>query len=434
MSDFLARQLEPLLLEHAQAPGWCVAFSGGLDSTVLLHMLAGFVARYGGPPLRALHVHHGLQQVADAWPEHCRYVCEHLGLPLQVVPVHVAEQASTEQAARDARYAAFEQSLKPGELLMLGQHQDDQAETLLLRLLRGAGVAGLRAMPAVRELGQGRLLRPLLTTGRLQLEAYAERQGLCWIEDPSNQSDDYDRNFLRNRVMPLLQQRWPGGARVLQRTAQHMSEAQQLLNELAQQDLQGAHVLPGVNGLPLPSLDLEVVREWSFSRQKNVLRYWLESKGRAVDAAHWAGWHSLLQAGPDAQPCWQLDQGALLRHRQRVYWVPNAWLQQKPVGCMEIRQPGNYELAGNGWLVVAGHFAAPLQVRYRQGGETMQLAGRGRRDLKRLLQEQDVPAFVRQRLPLLFYGEQLVAVASFPALYAAGWEPLRVDWHAPGVE
>lgn len=431
MDNRLTDQLAPLLRDHQESAGWCVAFSGGLDSCVLLHLLTEFCRQHGGPPLRALHIHHGLQQAADSWPEHCRKVCEQLNVPFQVIRVQVSEAASTEQAARDARYTAFAGQLKAGEILMLGQHQDDQAETLLLRLLRGSGVAGLQGMPLSRPLAAGHLLRPLLGISRKRLEAHALKHGLNWIEDPSNSSDEYDRNLLRNKIMPALRQRWPALSDVLVRTAGHMQQAQGLLHELAEIDLQQAMAQPQPEWLPLETLDLEAIGSLSEPRQTNLLRYWLSDKTSLPDTAHWAGWQSLLQAGVDAQPLWQLQGGALVRHGQRLYWLPESWLQEPAEPGLQQLADGEYQLPGNGLLRVAGLKAVTLRQGYRKGGERLELPGRGRRDLKRLLQEQKIPVFLRNRLPLLFSDDRLVAVAGLPGLRAAGFEELQLDWIPP---
>jgi tRNA(Ile)-lysidine synthase len=191
------------------APAWHIAFSGGLDSTVLLHLLATRAKIDKLPPLSAIHVHHGLQAAADAWPAHCQFVCDALGVPLRVIRVQVQQGASLERAARDARYQAFAEVTGAGELLVTGQHRDDQAETLLFRLLRGAGVRGLAAMPAQRPLADGYLVRPLLDVSRAELEAYAREHQLTWIEDPSNADPRFSRNYLRHHVFPRLTERWP---------------------------------------------------------------------------------------------------------------------------------------------------------------------------------------------------------------------------------
>jgi tRNA(Ile)-lysidine synthase len=208
-----------------------VAYSGGLDSTVLLHRLAACAT----PGLRAAHIHHGLQPAADGWVRHCRSICRQLGVPLTVRRVRVADDdpRGPEAAARTARYAALRALLREGDVLATAHHQDDQAETLLLRLLRGSGVAGMAAMSEWSDIGRARLWRPLLGTPRETLAAYARRNGLGWIEDPHNMEPRYARSYLRAEVLPLLRRHWPQARESLARAARLAGEAAQLLDELA---------------------------------------------------------------------------------------------------------------------------------------------------------------------------------------------------------
>ncbi|WP_404940808.1 tRNA lysidine(34) synthetase TilS [Pseudomonas chlororaphis] len=278
MSPFdtvLTQKLLQRLLPWLDRSAWRIAFSGGLDSTVLLHLLAQLRQRHRLPPLTAIHVHHGLQAAADAWPEHCRTQCEALGVPLQIVAVQVQPGASLERAAREARYAAFEEAAGGNELLLTAQHRDDQAETLLFRLLRGAGVRGLSAMPASRALGQGHLLRPLLDVSRDELERYARDHQLHWIDDPSNQDRQFSRNYLRHQVFPLLTARWPQAASSMARSAAHLREARELLDELAIIDLRAAALGVEFEWLGLPSLALAPLVGLSEARQRNALSHWL---------------------------------------------------------------------------------------------------------------------------------------------------------------
>ncbi len=411
------------------APRWHIALSGGLDSTVLLHQLATLARTETLPPLHAIHVHHGLQAAADAWPQHCQQLCDAQGVPLTVVRVQVAPGASLEAAARDARYAAFEQVLGAGEVLLTGQHRDDQAETLLFRLVRGTGVRGLTGMAAQRPLGQGMLLRPLLHTGRDELEAYAQANGLEWVEDPSNTDTRFSRNYLRNDVLPVIARRWPRFAQTFARTANHLAEAQALLTEVAEQDLRPAQVASPLPWLNLPSLELTPLLSLSEARQRNALQHWLSSLTQLPDTQHWAGWCSLRDAVPSATPVWALADGQLLRAGSRLWWLPDDW-STVPEGEIEWGQPGeSLSLPGNGQVRLCG--LAPqgrVQIRYRQGGESLQVPGRGHRDLKRLLNESGLPAFVRGRLPLLFVDDQLQAVANLPM----GGEPGPVlHWLPP---
>lgn len=417
----LAKRLLNALTSWQTAPTIYVAFSGGLDSTVLLHLLKS----HSQLPIKAVHIHHGLQAAADAWPAQCQAVCAALGVPLQVIHVQVPSGASLERAAREARYAAFEALLAPGDVLLTAQHRDDQAETLLFRLLRGAGLRGLAAMPARRDLGLGQLLRPLLDIPRSELLAYAHEQGLHWIEDPSNRDSHYARNFLRHEVMPTLTSRWPQATASMARAAAHLHDAQLLLDELAELDLGRAESQSPWPWLTLPSLMLQPLVELSDRRQRNALRRWLRALTVMPDSEHWAGWDCLRDAGRAGRPVWRLASGELHRADGRIWWLSGSWLQ--PAGTPQnwTDQRSSLVLPGNGQVHISGaRPEGPLQVRYRQGGEIMQLPTRGHRDLKRLLNERGVPLFVRDRLPLLYNGERLLAVANLPGL--DGSEP--GDW------
>jgi tRNA(Ile)-lysidine synthase len=417
------------------AAHWRIAFSGGLDSTVLLHLLAHLAKTQSLPPLSAIHVHHGLQAAADAWPDHCQSVCDALGVPLQVVRVQVQPGASLERAARDARYVAFTEATQANEVLLTAQHRDDQAETLLFRLLRGAGVRGLSGMPRQRPLGKGNLLRPLLDATRAELEAYAAEHQLNWIEDPSNQDRQFSRNYLRHQVFPALTQRWPQAMSTMARSAAHLSEAQGLLDDLAQIDLSQASAASEFDWLKLPSLELASLEKLSDARQRNALSHWLEPLTQLPDSDHWSGWLDLRDATGDARPIWRLADGELHRAGGRIWWLSGAWLRAAPApgAWLEPAQP--LALADNGMLTLSGQIPdGPLQIRYREGGEVMELPGRGHRDLKRLLNERGVPLFVRGRLPLLYKGEQLLAVANLAGLDGEATGGWHLHWQPPGED
>ncbi|MBV7570173.1 tRNA lysidine(34) synthetase TilS [Pseudomonas sp. PDM27] len=417
------------------AATWRIAFSGGLDSTVLLHLLAHLATTESLPALSAIHVHHGLQAVADVWPEHCRSVCAALGVPLQIVRVQVQPGASLERAARDARYHTFAEVTGPGDVLLTAQHRDDQAETLLFRLLRGAGVRGLSGMPCQRSLGKGHLLRPLLDVTRTELEGYASAHGLSWIEDPSNQDRQFSRNYLRHQVLPVLVQRWPQAVATMARSAAHLAEAQGLLEELAEMDLREANSVSEFDWLGLRSLELASIAQLSAARQRNALSHWLEPLTRLPDTDHWSGWEDLRDASGDACPVWRLADGELHRAGGRIWWLSGRWLRPLPVAgtWQDPRSP--LVIPDNGTLSLTGQIPdGPLQIRYREGGEVMALPGRGHRDLKRLLNENAVPSFVRGRLPLLYKDGQLLAVANLNGLDGGAignwhlhWQPLNED-------
>lgn len=426
-----ARVLENLA-PWRYAPAWRIALSGGLDSSVLLHLLASLGQTEALPPLSAIHIHHGLQASADVWPAHCQAVCDALGVPLLIQSVQVRPGASLERTARDARYAAFKAVLGAGEVLLAAQHRDDQAETLLFRLLRGAGVTGLAAMPPSRPLGAGHLLRPLLNCSRAELQAYAAEHQLLWVEDSSNLDNRFSRNYLRHQVMPVLATRWPQVAANMTRTAGHLSEAAQLLDELAQQDLQSARTPCAFDWLNLQSLALAPLRDLSEARQRNALRYWLRDLTLMPDTEHWAGWRSLRDAASDAAPVWRLATGAVHRADQRLWWLAGDWLQAPAAPETPLRAQQTLVLPGNGSAYIDGQLpAGEWRLAYRQGGELLNLAGRGHRDLKRLLNERQVPVFARGRLPLLLCSGEVRAVANLSGLDGPTDGQWRLSWRPP---
>ena len=414
------------------APAWHIALSGGLDSTVLLHLLAGLAQREALPPLFAIHIHHGLQAAADAWPAHCRELCAALSVPLQVDYVQVLSGASLERAAREARYAAFATRLGGGEVLLTAQHRDDQAETLLFRLLRGAGVQGLSGMPVSRALGAGQLVRPLLNCSRAEMLTYAHAHNLRWIEDPSNSDDRFSRNYLRRQVLPALLQRWPQALSAMSRSAAHLSEAGVLLDELAQQDLAGATDTASFSWLGIPNLALPALRELSDARQRNAVRYWLRPLTAMPDSEHWAGWQALRDAAPDAAPVWRLAAGELRRSDERVWWVSGEWLRSPTPAAIALQGIQAVALPGNGEATIAGILpSGDWQIGYRRAGEQMLLPGRGHRDLKRLFNELGVPVFIRDRLPLLRLDDRVVAIANLPGVQGSADGLWQLLWRPP---
>ena len=361
-------------------------------------------------PLRAVHVHHGLRPAANDWAKHCRALCRRLGVPLTVRKVKVlpARGQSIEAVARDARYAALGRGLRRGEWLLTAHHVDDQLETMLLQLLRGAGVSGLAAMPRRAPLGTGWLLRPLLGETRPTLERWAAMHGLEWVEDDSNVDERFDRNYLRRRVLPLLRARWPAAATVAARSAAHLGEARELLEALAATDL-AAIVADGhcIDLVRLGSLDV--------ARQRNVLRHWLRMQGLAMpDATHLERIRSELPAARvDAQPRVRWEGGEVRRFRGRLYALavaasaipapqPWSWRRRRRLalgaGLGELRLVAD----PHGELAAAA-LPLTLWVGAREGGERLVTeAGGPQRTLKELLRLAAVLPWDRGRLPVLF--------------------------------
>lgn len=290
-------------------------------------------------------------------------------------------------------------------------------------------------MPRQRRLGKGHLLRPLLDASRAELEAYAAKHQLNWIEDPSNQDRQFSRNYLRHQIFPGLTARWPQAITTMARSAALLSEAQGLLDELAQIDLRQATSLSDFDWLGLPSLELASLEKLSAARQRNAISHWLEPLTRLPDSDHWSGWEDLRDATGDARPIWRLADGEMHRAGGRIWWLSGSWLRSTPsVGeWPDPAQP--LVLPDNGVLTLKGQTPdGPLQIRYREGGEVMALPGRGHRDLKRLLNERGVPMFMRGRLPLLYKGEQLLAVANLPGLDGGPLGGWNLHWQPPGED
>jgi tRNA(Ile)-lysidine synthase len=385
----------------------CVAFSGGGDSTVLLHLAA--VARL--PGLRAIHVHHGLQPLADDWAEHCARVCAALAVPLTVrrVPVDTDDPQGLEAAARKARYAALRECLPAGAVLMTAHHQSDQAETVLFRLLRGTGVDGLAAMRTLAPFGDGWLWRPLLQVPSSQLRAYQAQHALIAVDDPHNTDPRYARSWLRHTLLPQLRQHWPAAERHLAEAACHAQEASQLLTTLAEQKL------ASLRG-PDDTLCAEGLRRLSAAEQALVLRHWCDSRRLARPSQ--AQLDSLLRQVGSLKPDTDLLvawPGVECRAwRQRLY--ASAPLPPPPVD-FSMAWDGRTPLvlpAGCGVIEPLDRHEHAYAVRFARGGDRIRLAGRTQHQcFKQLAQAAGLPPWIRQRMPVLLDGAQLLSIAGW---------------------
>ncbi len=420
-----------------------VAYSGGLDSTVLLHLLCQHGPR---DRLRALHVDHRLQPQSGEWADHCRRQSEAWLIPFKCLPVTVpTDQGGLEAGARRARYRALFGAMGRDDVLLTAQHADDQAETLLLQLLRGAGPHGLAAMPGLTaDAGHEgrRLIRPLLSQTRRALADYAARHRLEWIEDPSNARTNLRRNYLRHEVMPVLRERWPQAPMTLSRSAALCAEAATLMDELAAQDL--AAVDDGAHPASLP---LSGLQRLAPHRRRNVLRHWLGSRGLAVPTqAHLTRVeHDVVGAGPSANPCVAWADVEVRGHGGRLWAMhrlPSAPRSMAPIAWSPLRQRVVDLPDGCGRLVAeAGRGGlrlpdGPMNIVFRAGGERLRpRAGGPSRTLKHLCQEAGIPPWVRRRMPLVQADGSLVAVADVwvdAAWQARSDEPgLRLHWVEP---
>ncbi len=401
------------------APRVVVAYSGGLDSHALLHLLARLRAERG-IELRAVHVDHRLHPQSAAWSAHCERTCDALAVPLQVAQADArpARGESPEAAARRVRYAACARLLEPDQELATAHTLDDQAETLLLRLLRGSGVEGAVGIRPRRALGGSWVIRPLLGFRKAALREYAAGEDLAWIEDPSNQALQHDRNFIRQRVMPLLEERWPAAAVTLARDAANFRDAATLVKGLAAADLTAAR-----GGGAGESLSVAALRRLPRVRGAAVLRYWLrESAGVTPSSGQLEQMLDALGARCDRVPCVRLGEVDVRRYRDQLLLVPGS---NAAAGLRSPAVPTRAELRAMGLVIPDG---ARLQVRYRRGGERIVLAGHTHsKSLKKLFQEHAIPPWRRERIPLIFIDGQLAAVPGIGV--AAAFSGVR---HAAG--
>lgn len=413
-----------------------VAFSGGLDSTVLLHQLVQWRTQHPEVSLRAIHIHHGLSPHADEWVTHCESICAQWQVPLVVERVQLQDDGSgIEAQARRARYQAFEQTLLSNEILMTAQHLDDQCETFLLALKRGSGPAGLSAMGESSPFAGTRLIRPLLTQTREELEKWARTHALSWIEDESNQVDAYDRNFLRLRIIPLLQQRWPHFAEATARSASLCAEQESLLDELLAQDLADCVTAQG-------TLRLEPLMMKSDVRRAALLRRWLAGLNAPMPSrdALERIWQEVALAREDAVPRLCFGGYEIRRYQSQLWWVKSVVGQSETVIPWSCTKTPLVLPAGLGTvqLLPDGELRKPranetVSIRFKAPG-LLHIVGRnGGRKLKKIWQEQGIPPWRRDTTPLLFYGDTLIAAAGVFVTregMAEEEESVRLLWHA----
>ncbi|TCJ17908.1 tRNA lysidine(34) synthetase TilS [Parasulfuritortus cantonensis] len=427
--DFLSPRLPP-------AARLCVGYSGGLDSSVLLHILADLRGQLGYA-LAAVHVHHGLAAEADAWAAHCAAQCDRLGVPLSVRRVAVGRHGhGLEAAARAARYQAYRD--QAADFIVLAHHRDDQAETLLFRLLRGAGVHGLAAMAAERADPAGRLLRPLLAIPRADLAAYAREHGVAHVDDASNGDLALTRNWLRHTVLPELESRFPASRVVLARTAEQLAESAGLLDDLAAADLARCGDTDGLRLAALATL--------APARARNLLRYWLHRQAGVLPGRAWLAeaMAQLLDAGTDRQPELALGEWRLRRRHGLAVLVapgpetaPERFWQGEPELDLGGRGRLRFEPALGDGLAAGCLAGQAVRVGWRAGGERLRPdCRRPGRTLKNLLREAGIPADQRGQLPLLFVGDRLAWAAGLGVDCACqagpgapGW---LISWCPPG--
>lgn len=412
-----------------------IAYSGGLDSHVLLHTIAALRTELGGCELLAVHVNHGLSANAQQWAAHCAKQCEQLGITLKQFDFDARAEVgeSPEAAARDGRYAILASMIEEGDCLLTAHHQDDQAETLLIQLLRGAGPRGLAAMPGFVPFAGGWHARPLLGYSRDELQDYAQQAQLSWIDDESNSDTRFDRNFLRHDILPRLKARFPGVNSTLSRSANLCAEAAELLVSAAQADLSQVQ-------LDAQSVSVSGLQSLGEVRARNLLHQWCRDRGLPTPSAAQLQcvWDEVVGAGPESEPVVHWAGGEVRRYRDVLFLG-------SPLSAHDAALRLPWDLQHGLWIPGLGELrcdrvmgqgisasaldGGTIEIRFRQGGEQLRPAGRqGHHSLKKLFQEAGIPPWLRDRIPLLYANDQLLAVAG---LWVAHEAAAQTD--EPGV-
>lgn len=407
-----------VIQQHYQ-PGTSIVLglSGGLDSRVMLELLANY-AKQTNIPCLAVHVHHGLSDNADQWVEQCKRWCQALGVSLVIERVHLElEGRSVEESAREARYNALRKHLNVGDLLLTGQHADDQVETFLLALKRGSGPKGLSSMASVMPFANGHIVRPLLSVTRQQIETFAQASELEWIEDESNQDQRFDRNFIRHQVTPLLTERWPHLYQSVQRSAELCAEQESLIEELVLDKLSSAQ---GQDG----SLDIDYLTVLSPLLRLRLIRSWLASQDLRMPTRTQLLkiWEEIAMAQKDANPQIMLAAGQVRRYAHRLYLVREWQSLEQWQSPLEIEHPcilpdglGQVRLSRtqHGQLSLEALKEGELRVIFDPEGLSAHPSQRGHsRKLKKLFQEYGIPSWLRRRTPIVMCHQRVVAVGN----------------------
>ena len=441
-SSALNSVLIPWKQAIADAPQILMGLSGGLDSILLLTLLTEQV---DCKLIQAVHINHGLSDNADQWQQFTQDYCHQLGVDYYAEKIQlVVTGEGIEAAAREARYAVFAKCLKNKGLLFLAHHADDQVETVLYRLLRGSGAKGLAGMPESRPLGAGQLIRPFLAYSKQALQREAVDRGLKWIEDESNLNDRFDRNYIRNHIIPVVAKRWPDYPQAVMDSAGLSDQADQLSKDLALEDLAG---LDGLRERAGWSIAIDSLSELSVLRQKNVLRYWSEINNLTAPSSKIINeiLSSVVCARQDASPqiIWQSQCWARFQNRLYLLIHSNRQIQQDSIISWNMQDEllladGSQLTAnlskGKGLVVSAGS----VEIRYRQGGERCKPVGRGHSSsLKKLLLEYHLPPWLRDRVPLFYVKNELVAVGDL--WVCEGWSAkpdetgIELNWQLDSI-
>ncbi len=399
-------------IRDGQGKKYLLGYSGGLDSHVLLHLFAGLRADHL-IDLRAIHINHSVNARANDWAIHCAAICHRLNVELLHQTIHPGINQNLEEQLRQLRYQLFENHLTKNEILLTAHHQNDQAETILLQLCRGAGPQGLSAMPRIKTIGLGWHARPLLDVTREDLLHYAKHHQLNWIEDESNANSQMTRNFLRHEVIPILQKRWPTVTKTFARAADHCADAQQFI------EMSAEALFKQVQGSTPDTLSVKKLLILKEIEQRQVLRYWIDQAKFILPSTVKMQQllKTLLQARADKMPHVAWGNVEIRRYRDELFLMEKLG-QHDP----------NQVIPWNNMLepLILSHIGVlkadpscssiygKITVRFRTGGEIVRLPGRQHHhELKKLFQTWGVPPWMRDRIPLIYVDEVLVGVVGF---------------------
>ncbi|MBA2655277.1 MAG: tRNA lysidine(34) synthetase TilS [Gammaproteobacteria bacterium] len=407
------------LRELTQSKTFCVAFSGGLDSSVLLDLLSQLSVIETGISIRAIHIHHGLSANADRWADLCTTYCARYHIPLVIKHINIKrDNESVEEQARNLRYNVFKELLSEKEVLVTGHHRNDQAETLLLQLFRGAGPKGLASMPAATRFGKGLLARPLLGFDKESLKQYAEIQTLNWVEDESNRNLLFDRNYLRNSLLPLIQSRWPAVIENLSRAATHCANANHFI------ETQIADVFVEAFDPEQLTLSIPAVLKHALPVQNHIIRYWLQQLNLSLPSTQKLALllKEIMNARPDAVPLLRWKNVEVRRYGDHLYAM-RPLLKHSPNLVIDWDLQQDLPLPGDLGVIrlqeveqlgLKLHELQEVSIRFRQGGEKCLLKNRQNRHcLKKLFQAWRIPPWRRDRIPLLYAQNRLKAIIGF---------------------
>jgi len=416
MTELLSTHLIELALNKCNNPAHIyIGYSGGVDSHVLLHLCASITRLKG--KMTAVYVHHGLQVEAESWARHCKKSAESLGVDFIVLRVNaVASQGeSPEEAARNARYTALKSLIGDNDVLLVAQHRDDQLETVLLQLFRGSGLRGLSAMPESMAFGWGLMLRPLLNVSKSAIDDYAQAHALSWVDDPSNLSNDYDRNFLRNAVLHLLKQRWPACDKTVARSARHCVDAQVVISEHAEE------LFLQVFNAADKTLCISQLKSYKVIQQALVIRQWFQALQFKMPSQAFVErlQTEVILAREDSEPELSGQGYCVRRYRNKLYCLKSVapeivrdsvWSAEETSLRVSDHQtlscvPSSVGICREQWQ------KATIVVKARRGGEKIRLPGRkGHHALKKLFQEAGIPPWERETIPLVYLDDKLAAV------------------------